>query len=110
MSRIKSSPEEAVHSWKSKLEGLFEVVTSKLLAAGLEEKQIGTERGEYHNNISSIIVVVDAGWSKIAHKHSYNANSGVEVIFGFATPHLVFIGIKISTVLFAQLLVVKERM
>ena len=30
----------------------------------------------------SITVVVDGGWSKQSHKHSYNAKSGVTVIFG----------------------------
>ena len=59
-----------------KLGGLFEeVVKSELLAAGLKEKQTATEKGEYHDNVPSITVVIDAGWSKRSHKHSYNANS-----------------------------------
>ena len=30
-------------------------------------------------------VIVDGGWSKRSHKHSYNANSGVAIIIGKAT-------------------------
>ena len=78
-----------------KLGGLFEeVVTSELLAAGLEEKRIAIEKGEYHNNVPSITVVVDAGWSKRSHKHSYHANSGVGLIFGYATQCLLFIRVR----------------
>ena len=66
-----------------------------------------TEKGEYHDNIPCITAVVDAGWCKWSHKHFYNANSGVRVIFGFATQHFLFIGVRISTVRFAQLLVVR---
>ena len=39
-------------------------------------------------------MVVDAGWSKRSHKHTYNANSGVGVIFGNATRRLLFIGVR----------------
>ena len=39
-------------------------------------------------------MVVDAGWSKRSHKHSYNANSGIGVIFGAATKALLFIGVQ----------------
>ena len=38
--------------------------------------------------------MVDGGWSKRSHKHSYNANSGVGVIFGAATKALLFIGVR----------------
>ena len=58
-------------------------VTEELLEAGKEEKQIAIEN-----------VVVDAGWSKRSHKHSYNANSGVGVIFGNATKGLLYIGVR----------------
>ena len=77
-----------------KLGGLFEeVVTSELLAAGEEEKRIAIEKGD-HEDILSITVIVDGGWSKRSHKHSYNANSGVGVIFGLATQRLLFIGVR----------------
>ena len=36
-------------------------------------------------------VVVDGGWSKRTHKHSYNAKIGVAVIFGVHTKKLLFL-------------------
>ena len=69
-----------------------EIVSTKLLTAGQVEKQLAIEKGSYHNGIPAITVVVDGGWSKRSHKHSYNANSGVGVIFGAATKALLFIG------------------
>ena len=39
-------------------------------------------------------MVVDGGWSKWSHKHSYNANSGVGVIFGAATKKLLCISVR----------------
>ncbi len=43
---------------------------------------------------SSITVVVDGGWSKRSHKHSYNANSGVGIILGKATGKLLYLGVR----------------
>ena len=64
----------------------FEAMVGRnLLIAGQKEKQLAIEQGNYHNGVPAITVVVDAGWSKRSHKHSYNANSGVGVIFGAAT-------------------------
>ena len=54
-------------------EDLEEIVTPELIVAG-EEKWTTVEKGYYSENIPSITVVVDAGWSK------RNANSGVVVI------------------------------
>ena len=42
----------------------------------------------------AITVIADGGWSKRAHKHFYNAKSGVAVIFGAATKKSHFIGIR----------------
>ena len=70
------------------------IVSKQLLTAGQVEKQLAIERGSYHNGVPAITVVVDAGWSKRSHKHSYNANSGVGVIFGAATKALLFIGVR----------------
>ena len=65
------------------------VVTAELLAAGEEEKRLAIENGQYHQGIPAISVVVDAGWSKQSHKHTYNANSGVRIIFGNAAGQLL---------------------
>ena len=70
------------------------MVGENLLIAGRKEKQLVIEQGNYHNGVPAITVVVDAGWNKRSHKHSYNANSGIGVIFGAATKALLFIGIR----------------
>ena len=74
---------------------LFEAtVSQQLLSAGKQERQLAVLNGCYHNGVPAITVVVDAGWSKRSHKHSYNAKSGVGVIFGAATKKLLFIGVR----------------
>ena len=77
-----------------------EIVTEQLHIAGQKEKELAIQRGSYHNSVPAITVVVDGGWSKRSHGHSYNANSGFGVIFGAATKGLLFIGVRISTVLY----------
>ena len=65
-----------------------------MVKTGREEKQIAEQSNNYHEGVPAITVVVDGGWSKQSHKHSYNANSGVGVIFGAATKKLLYIGIR----------------
>ena len=52
-------------------------------AAGKMERELATERGSFHQGVPAITVIVyaDAGWSKRTHKYTYNALSGVGVIF-----------------------------
>ena len=59
-----------------------QLVSDSLLAAGREEKELTIANGYYHKGVPAITVVVDGGWSKRSHKHSYNAKSGFGVIFG----------------------------
>lgn len=73
--------------WRRELEEL-------MLEAGREEKQLAEERGEFHQGVPAITVIVDAGWSKRSHRHSYNAKSGVGIIIGKATGKLLYIGIR----------------
>jgi hypothetical protein len=61
------------------------------LEAGEEEKRLAVERGDYHQDVPAITVVVDGGWSKRSHKHSYNAKSGVAIIIGQETGKLFFL-------------------
>ena len=63
--------------WASRLE-------QSILEAGKEK--LAEERGDYHQGIP---VIVDGGWSKRSHKHSYNAKSGVAIIIGQATCKLL---------------------
>jgi len=40
-------------------------------------KQAGVERNQIHEGVPAITVILDGGWSKRSHKHSYNAKSGI---------------------------------
>ena len=64
------------------------------VAAGKEEKELAVANNRYHNGVPAITVVVDGGWSKRSHKHSYDAKSDVGVIFGAATKKLLFIRMR----------------
>ncbi len=50
---------------------------SSIAEAGQEERNIAEEKGSFHEGVPAITVIVDGGWSKRSHKHSYNAKSGV---------------------------------
>ena len=65
-----------------------------MIEAGKEEKRLAEEGGSYHDGVPAICVIVDGGWSKRSHKHSYNANSGVGIILGKATGKLLHIGVR----------------
>ena len=65
-----------------------------MVKTGKEEKQMAEQNNNYHEGVPAITVVIDGGWSKRLHKHSYNANSGVSVIFGAATKKLLYIGVR----------------
>ena len=58
--------------------------------ASAEEKAIVTSNERYHQGIPAITVIIDMGWSKRFHKHSYNAKSGVSIFIGKETKNPVF--------------------
>ena len=62
--------------------------------AGEEEKAIAISNGHYHQGIPVITVIVDGGWSKRSHKHSYNAKSGVGIIIGKETGKILYMGVR----------------
>ena len=62
--------------------------------AGEEERQLAIQRDDFHHGVPAITVIVDGGWSKRSHKHSYNAKSGVGIITGKATNKLLHIGVR----------------
>ena len=64
-----------------------------MATAGREEKRLAEENGSYHEGVPAITVIVDGGWSKRSHKHSYNAKSGVAIIIGKATGRLLYLGV-----------------
>ena len=61
--------------------------------AARAEREHAIACGSYHQGIPAVKVVVDGGWSKRTHKHTYNARSGVAVIFGHYTKKLLFLGV-----------------
>jgi len=72
----------------------WSLLEESMVSAGREGKQIAIEKGQYHGTVPAITVIVDGGWCKRSHKHSYNALSGVGVIFGKETKKLLFIGVR----------------
>ena len=72
--------------WKVKLR-------DSTIEAGKEEKRLAIDRGDYHHGVPAITVIVDGGWCKRSHKHSYNAKSGVAIIIGKATEKLLHLGV-----------------
>ena len=65
------------------------LVTEQLLIAGREEYEHAAATNCRVNGKLACTVVVDGGWSKRYHRHSYNAKSGVGVIFGAHTKKLL---------------------
>ena len=65
-----------------------------MVEAGKEEKKLAEERADFHEGVPAITVIVDGGWSKRSHRHSYNAKSGVGIIIGQATGKLLHIGVR----------------
>lgn len=73
--------------WRAKLH-------ESMIEAGREEKKLAEEKGEYHHGVPAITTIVDGGWSKRSHKHSYNAKSGVGIILGLRTGKLLHLGVR----------------
>ena len=73
--------------WKQQLQ-------LSMLQAGREEKRLAEERGDYHEGVPAITVIVDGGWSKRSHGHSYNAKSGVAIVIGYETRKLLHIEVR----------------
>lgn len=71
-----------------------ELLEDSMKQAAEEEKQLAIEQNSYHQGIPAISVIVDAGWSKRSHKHSYNAKSGVGIIIGTKTKKLLYLGVR----------------
>ena len=71
-----------------------EELQKSMVEAGREEKQLAVARGDYHQGVPAITVVVDGGWCKRSHKHSYNALSGVGIIVGKETGKILHIGVR----------------
>ena len=73
--------------WKQALQ-------QSMLEAGRRKREIAIQKGHFHKCVPAITVIVDGGWSKRSHKHSYNAKSGVAIIIGKETGKLLHIGVR----------------
>ena len=82
-----STERDIGEQWKKELQ-------QSMVEAGQEERRLAKERGDYHEGVPQITVIVDGGWSKRSHKHSYNAKSGVGIIIGKETGRLLHIGVR----------------
>ena len=95
MSKQSFMPTERIGEW---WRDLFE---ESMTSAGKEERDIAIANNSYHQGIPAVTVIVDGGWSKHTHKHSYNAKSGVAIIIGKATGRYCIWVYAISFVQFA---------
>ena len=72
----------------------WDLFNDSMLAAGKKERELAVQKNSYHQGVPAITVIVDAGWSKRTHKHTYNALSAVGVIFGQETGRLFYLGVR----------------
>jgi len=73
------SPKNFIRTEQAIGEYWQEQLQDVMAEAGREEKRLAEERRDYHQGVPAITVIVDAGWSKRSHCHSYNAKSGVGI-------------------------------
>lgn len=71
-----------------------EMFHQSMLEAGKQEKEMAIQCGEYHEGVPAITVIVDGGWSKRSHHHSYNAKSDVGIIIGQKNKKILHMSVK----------------
>ncbi len=71
-----------------------ETLQKEMIEAGIMERKLAEERGDYDEMVPFISVIIDCGWSKSAHKHTYNAKAGVGVIIGRETKRVLYMEVK----------------
>ena len=72
----------------------WQSLNESMKEAAEEEKNLAVAKNSYHDGVPAISVIVDAGWSKRSHKHSYNAKSGVGIVTGLETKKLLHVGVR----------------
>ena len=70
------SAEQRIGSW------WWELLQESMKIAGEEERALAIANNSYHQGVPAITVIVDGGWCKRTHRHTYNAKSGVGIIIG----------------------------
>ena len=53
----------------------WELLHESMKKAGEEDRRLAVERGDFHQGVPAITVIVDGGWSKRSHKHSCKVRS-----------------------------------
>ena len=71
-----------------------DLLDESMTLAGKEEKEIAIANNSYHQGVPAVTVIVDGGWSKRTHKHSYNAKSRVAIIIRKATGKIPYMGVR----------------
>ena len=72
----------------------WDLLHDSMKEAGAEERAVAISRSQYHQGVPAITVIVDGGWSKRSHRHSYNAKSGVGIIIGKETGKILYLGVR----------------
>ena len=86
--------EKRIGSWWATL------LEESMVLAGQEERHKAIDRNSFFQGDPAITVILDGGWSKRSHKHSYNAKSGVGVIIGLVTGKYYLWVVEINIVLY----------
>jgi hypothetical protein len=83
--------EEEIGGW------WHDTLQEEMKKAGEEEKRRAIERHDYHQGVPAITIVVDGGWCKRSHKHSYNALGGAAIVVGAETGKILDIRVRNKT-------------
>ncbi len=83
---FKATEKAIGHAWWDALE--------ESMKEAAEENRNAIERDSLHEGVPAIPVIIDGGWSKRSHKHSYNAKSGAGIIIGAHTGKLLHVGVR----------------
>ena len=67
----------------------WNLLQDSMTLAGAKEKALAMSRNQYHQGVPAITVILDGGWSKRTHEHSYNVKSGVGIIIGKETEDFI---------------------
>ena len=75
-------------------ESMKKQLIEAMAQAGTEEKQHTIDKGDYHQGYQQSQLLQMEDGQKRSHKHSYNAKSGVAIIFGAYMKKLLFMGVR----------------
>ena len=73
---------------------LLKTAEREMKLAGEAEKEAAIKRGDIHQGIPYISVVVDGSWMKRSYGTNYDSLSGVGAIIGYHTGKVLFVGIR----------------